>query len=101
MCLLPVLLCQVKPDEIYLVVNAGCRDKDLEHIGKHLADAKVRLEADCLGSWQQQVQFTLLRSWLTRYVLTALTACCCRTGCAEAVLLLHWKNFWNVQYAMP
>lgn len=33
---------QVTPSEIYLVVNAGCRDKDLEHIGQHLAAAKVR-----------------------------------------------------------
>jgi hypothetical protein len=27
---------QVADDEIYLVVNAGCREKDLAHIGKHL-----------------------------------------------------------------
>lgn len=27
---------QVKDDEIYLVVNAGCREKDLAHISKHL-----------------------------------------------------------------
>ncbi len=32
---------QVKDDEIYLVVNAGCRDKDLAHLGKHLEAAKV------------------------------------------------------------
>jgi hypothetical protein len=38
---LPVLP-QVTPNEIYLVVNAGCREKDLEHIGKHLQAAKVR-----------------------------------------------------------
>eukprot|EP00879_Flechtneria_rotunda_P001226 GHRR01001373.1.p1 GENE.GHRR01001373.1~~GHRR01001373.1.p1 ORF type:complete len:413 (+),score=119.81 GHRR01001373.1:96-1334(+) len=31
---------KVKSDEIYLVVNAGCRDKDLEHLGKHLEAAK-------------------------------------------------------------
>ncbi|KDD72849.1 aminomethyltransferase folate-binding domain-containing protein [Helicosporidium sp. ATCC 50920] len=27
--------------EIYMVVNAGCRDKDLAHIEKHLADAQA------------------------------------------------------------
>ena len=27
---------QVADDEIYLVVNAGCREKDLAHIQKHL-----------------------------------------------------------------
>lgn len=32
---------QVSDDEIYLVVNAGCRDKDLAHFGKHLDIAKV------------------------------------------------------------
>lgn len=37
-----LLLLQVNGSEIYLVVNAGCRDKDLEHIGKHLAEAKVQ-----------------------------------------------------------
>jgi len=31
----------VNGNEIYLVVNAGCRDKDLAHIGKHLDAAKV------------------------------------------------------------
>lgn len=29
-------------DEIYLVVNAGCREKDLAHIGKHLDKYKVQ-----------------------------------------------------------
>lgn len=45
---LPVLVCvpvcvclQVTPNEIYLVVNAGCRDKDLAHIGAHLKAAQV------------------------------------------------------------
>jgi flagellar biosynthesis GTPase FlhF len=40
--LLLLLLLQVNANDIYLVVNAGCREKDLEHIGKHLAAAKVR-----------------------------------------------------------
>lgn len=42
---------QVNGGEVYLVVNAGCREKDLEHIGKHLAAAKVgegeRAPASC------------------------------------------------------
>lgn len=32
---------QVSADELYVVVNAGCRDKDLAHIGKHLDAYKV------------------------------------------------------------
>lgn len=40
------LLPQVNDQEIYLVVNAGCRDKDLAHIGAHLAKAKVRNSPD-------------------------------------------------------
>lgn len=35
----PVL--QVTDDEVYLVVNAGCSEKDLLHINKHLAKYKV------------------------------------------------------------
>lgn len=27
---------QVADDEIYLVVNAGCREKDINHMRKHL-----------------------------------------------------------------
>lgn len=34
---------QVADDEIYLVVNAGCREKDLNHISKHLDQFKVPL----------------------------------------------------------
>ncbi|CAL8472131.1 g11673 [Coccomyxa elongata] len=30
------VITKVADDEIYLVVNAGCREKDLAHIGKHL-----------------------------------------------------------------
>ena len=33
---------QVADDEVYLVVNAGCREKDLAHIGKHLEKFQVR-----------------------------------------------------------
>jgi len=35
------VITKVNANEIYLVVNAGCRDKDLAHIGKHLAAAKA------------------------------------------------------------
>ena len=33
---------QVKDDHLYIVVNAGCREKDLAHIGKHLSAFKAR-----------------------------------------------------------
>ena len=36
---------QVSPTEVYLVVNAGCREKDLAHIGKHLEKFQVRASA--------------------------------------------------------
>lgn len=39
--LLPVLNWQVSGEELYIVVNAGCREKDLAHIGKHLKDWQV------------------------------------------------------------
>jgi aminomethyltransferase len=32
----------VTDDHLYIVVNAGCREKDLAHIGQHLAAFKVR-----------------------------------------------------------
>jgi len=32
---------QVSEDELYVVVNAGCRDKDLAHLNKHLSEWKV------------------------------------------------------------
>lgn len=34
---------QVADDEIYLVVNAGCREKDLNHLNKHLEKYTVSL----------------------------------------------------------
>ena len=40
-------------DEIYLVVNAGCREKDLAHIGKHLDKYKV------CGPWSSFMQAAL------------------------------------------
>jgi glycine cleavage system aminomethyltransferase T len=33
----------VSDEEVYLVVNAGCVEKDLAHIGSHLDTFKVRL----------------------------------------------------------
>ncbi|KAK8941666.1 hypothetical protein KSP40_PGU010750 [Platanthera guangdongensis] len=33
---------KVSDDHIYLVVNAGCRDKDLSHIGEHLEAFKAK-----------------------------------------------------------
>ena len=39
---LPFLPPQVNGEELYIVVNAGCRDKDLEHIGKHLKAFQVQ-----------------------------------------------------------
>ncbi|KAI0495205.1 hypothetical protein KFK09_025355 [Dendrobium nobile] len=33
---------KVREDHIYLVVNAGCRDKDLAHIGEHLEAFKAK-----------------------------------------------------------
>lgn len=47
-CCLPGWL-QVNGTHLYIVVNAGCREKDLAHINKHLAEAKVgegRIEED-------------------------------------------------------
>ena len=43
---------QVADDEIYLVVNAGCREKDLAHINKYLEKFQVSLSfsiTNCLG----------------------------------------------------
>ena len=34
---------QVNGEELYIVVNAGCREKDLDHIGKHLKAFQVRV----------------------------------------------------------
>lgn len=33
---------KISGEELYIVVNAGCREKDLEHIGKHLAAWKAK-----------------------------------------------------------
>lgn len=35
------VITKVSSSHIYLVVNAGCREKDLEHIGKHLESFKA------------------------------------------------------------
>lgn len=54
------MVTKVADDELYIVVNAGCREKDLAHLGKHLAAFKVcgrgavgvrrRLHASLVGS---------------------------------------------------
>ena len=41
---------QVADDEIYLVVNAGCREKDLAHINKHLEKFKVGIAMQLAGT---------------------------------------------------
>ncbi len=43
---------QVTDDEVYLVVNAGCREKDISHMQKHLDSFSVRtvlVECDCMA----------------------------------------------------
>jgi len=37
----PAVVTKVNDQELYIVVNAGCREKDLAHIGKHLQAYKV------------------------------------------------------------
>lgn len=37
----PSVVTKVSPEELYIVVNAGCREKDLAHLGKHLDAFKV------------------------------------------------------------
>ena len=53
---------QVADDEIYLVVNAGCREKDLAHINKYLEKVQVCLPSSitaCSGlPHQYSTQFT-------------------------------------------
>lgn len=36
------MVTKVTDDHIYLVVNAGCRDKDLAHIGAHMESFKKK-----------------------------------------------------------
>ena len=40
---------QVADDEVYLVMNAGCKDKDVEHISKHLKSFTVLLSLAVIG----------------------------------------------------
>lgn len=42
------MVTKVSDDELYIVVNAGCRDKDLAHLNKHLAPFKV-------GGWAERL----------------------------------------------
>ena len=41
----PAVVTKVSDQELYIVVNAGCREKDLAHLGQHLAAWKVRCGA--------------------------------------------------------
>lgn len=34
------VITRVSEEELYIVTNAGCRDKDIAHIAKHLEDFK-------------------------------------------------------------
>lgn len=34
-------ICQVDGEDIYVVLNAGCRDKDIEHIQSHVKKFQV------------------------------------------------------------
>lgn len=34
---------QVTGEDVYVVLNAGCRDKDIEHINSHVKKLQVRL----------------------------------------------------------
>ena len=50
---------RVSGDELYIVVNAGCREKDLAHLNKHLAAFTVRARPDlagcrCCACWLRQ-----------------------------------------------
>ena len=43
----PAVVTKVSDQELYIVVNAGCREKDLAHLGQHLAAWKVRRLRRC------------------------------------------------------
>ena len=96
-------LAQVADDEIYLVVNAGCREKDLAHIGKHLDKYKVQhltsiLQPACtpvsrccrlpqgLLCMAPQVQLKLARRCASRPTGRCLTKTVYRTCSAKTVL---------------
>ena len=34
-------MCQVDGEDLYVVLNAGCRDKDIEHIQSHIKKFQV------------------------------------------------------------
>ena len=56
---------QVHDDELYVVINAGCRDKDLAHIGKHLKNWQVH----------HQARFSLSLHYPGRYYTSCTAAC--------------------------
>ena len=54
---------QVTNDNLYMVVNAGCRDKDLAHLNKHLSAFKAcALRSPCLVRHPDRVTHLLLVS---------------------------------------
>ena len=54
---------QVADDEIYLVVNAGCREKDLNHLNKHLEKYQVCLPSSNRFGLPQNPEGWPLRVW--------------------------------------
>ena len=48
----------MKNDHIYLVVNAGCRDKDLAHIEEHMKASKAK-GGDVCGTFMMRDLFLL------------------------------------------
>ncbi len=47
---------QVADDEVYLVVNAGCREKDLAHINKHLEKFQVKTAMQLAKASERHMQ---------------------------------------------
>lgn len=45
----PAVVTKVSGDELYIVVNAGCREKDLAHLGQHLDAFKASCPAFAAG----------------------------------------------------
>lgn len=63
-CAVACMYAQVSPTELYVVVNAGCRDKDLEHINKHLAAWKGKVSCLVSAPVCDASQLQVCFSWL-------------------------------------
>mmetsp|Transcript_27278 Transcript_27278/g.69441 ORF Transcript_27278/g.69441 Transcript_27278/m.69441 type:complete len:405 (-) Transcript_27278:318-1532(-) len=94
------VITKVSNDEIYVVVNAGCRDKDLAHIGQHLGAWKskgkqVAMEvhddrsllalqgpkaAEVLQALTKENLKTLTFSSFRRFDVSGIPVWCTRTG---------------------